>query len=258
MARGIPLTRGGAPAAEGRRGPDGASSLCRAVRTWGVERSSGRAPTAMTRAAAVTLLLASACTPSQGPMMDPFQDCLRCHTGGEARRWTAAGTWFRGAKVTLVDQAGKSITLTGNDAGNFYTAEPLAFPLTVSVNGTQMPAPVTYGGCNVCHHAETVTVGPLMAPGEPCLSCHGPGGMATAKFSAAGTFPPAGQAVDVAGNATTTNAVGNFYLPADTNPIGFAAPQPASVGGRAMPNGAPSGDCNTCHGNGGVGVEGGG
>lgn len=211
----------------------------------------------MTRAAALTLLLASACIPSQGPMMAPFQDCLRCHTGGHARAWTAAGTWSKGAKITVVDQNGKAVTLTGNEVGNFYTAEGLVFPLTVSVDGQQMPNPVTYGGCNVCHHGATVTVGPLMAPGEPCLSCHGPGGMSSVKFSAAGTFPPGGQVVDVAGDGTTTNAVGNFFFSASTAPIDFASPQPASVAGTAMPNGAPSGDCNACHGN-GANLEGGG
>ncbi len=203
----------------------------------------------MTRAAAAALLLASACIPNEGPMMAPFQDCLRCHSSrGDARTWTAAGTWYKGSHITLVDSVGKTVSLTGNDAGNFYTAESLAFPVTAYVNGKMMPAATSYGGCNVCHHAETITVGPLMAPGEPCLSCHGPGGMATQKFSAAGTFPPANQAVDVAGNGTSTNAVGNFFI---TAPINFGSPQPASVGGRAMGGGAPSGDCNACHGNGG-------
>ena len=203
----------------------------------------------MKRAAALTLLLASACAASQGPLMDPFQDCLRCHTGGHAKRWTVAGTWRRGAKVTVVDQNGKSVTMTGNDAGNFYTAEGLAFPLTTSVDGVQMPTPLTYGGCNVCHRAEAVTEGPLMAPGEPCLSCHSAGGMAV-PFSAAGTFAPAGQLVDVAGLTTTTNAVGNFYFYERSSPISFATRQPTSVGGRPMEYGAPSGDCNVCHGNG--------
>ena len=204
----------------------------------------------MMRAVALTLLLASACVPDEGPMMAPFQDCLRCHTGGEARKWTVAGTWRRGASVTVVAQDGKSVTMTGNDAGNFYTAEALTFPLTASVDGVSMEPPLTYGGCNVCHHAETVTVGPLMAPGEPCLSCHRPGGTATTIFSAAGTFAPAGQTVNVAGHTTTTNAVGNFYFLASTTPISFTTRQATSVGGHPMENGAPSGDCNECHGNG--------
>lgn len=205
----------------------------------------------MKRAVFATLLLASACIPEEGPMMAPFQDCLRCHSSrGDARTWSVAGTWARGSSVTVVDQNGRSVTLTGNQAGNFYTAEPLAFPLTAFVNGAKMPDPLTYGGCNVCHHAETVTVGPLMAAGEPCLVCHGAGGMAKAKFSAAGTFRP-NAPVSVAGYTTTTNAAGNFYLPAATNPISWSTTRPASVGGSAMENGAPHGDCNVCHGNGG-------
>jgi hypothetical protein len=209
----------------------------------------------MKRAAVLTLLLATACVPSEGPLMSPFQDCLRCHSGsGDARTWTAAGTWYKGSKVTVVDRNGKSVTLTGNQVGNFYTAEALAFPLTVSVDGAHMPEQLAYGGCNVCHHAETVNVGPLMAAGQPCLACHGPGGMATTKFWAAGTFPPAGQTVTVAGRTTTTNAVGNFYFTytGATPPVSFATRKAASVAGQAMGDGgAPSGDCNTCHGNGG-------
>src|SRR5512141_1551727 len=113
----------------------------------------------MNRAVPLALLVvASACIPNEGPMMAPFQDCLRCHSSrGDARTWTAAGTWSKGATVTVVDQQGKTVSLTGNQAGNFYTAEALVFPLVVSVNGARMPDPITYGGCNVCHHAGTVT-----------------------------------------------------------------------------------------------------
>ncbi len=211
----------------------------------------------MTRAAAVLLLLATACIPGQGPMMDPFQDCLGCHgASGSAKTWTVAGTWAKGATVTVADVNGKTVTLRGNDAGNFYTAERLAFPLGVSVNGRVMPdqanptqpAKVSYGGCNACHRADTITVGPEMAPGSDCLQCHGPGGMATAKFTAAGTFPPAGQPVAVGGATATTNAVGNFWV---SDPIAF--PAPASVGGRSMEGGAPYGGCGACHGVGGSG-----
>jgi hypothetical protein len=210
----------------------------------------------MRRAAALPLLLLSACVSEEGPMMAPFQDCLRCHDGGGARAWTAAGTWRKGAAVVLVDANGKSVALTGNQAGNFYTAESLVGPVHVSVNGSPMPAALTYGGCNVCHHAETITVGPLMAPGEPCLNCHGPGGMAQNKFSAAGTFSPNVRVV-VAGHATTTNAVGNFYFYAVTTPISWSTHQAASVGGSAMEGGAPHGNCNVCHGNGRRGDDGG-
>jgi hypothetical protein len=216
----------------------------------------------MTRAAAVvSFLLASACIPGNGPMMMPFQDCLGCH-GSSAKTWTAAGTWRQGSHVSITDATGKTVSLHGNEAGNFYTAERLAFPLTVSVDGNVMkdsgtgaPIPLGYGGCNACHRAELITVGPEMAPGSDCLSCHSVGGMASAHpFTAAGTFPPQGQTVVVGSQTATTNRVGNFYI---TAPVG-TFPVPASVGGRSMEGGAPYGGCGRCHGNGGSGEGGGG
>jgi hypothetical protein len=198
---------------------------------------------------AAAILLAAACSaPAEGPLMAAGQDCLTCHDGGNARRWTAAGTFAPGAPVTISDSAGKSFTLHGNQVGNFYTAEPLAFPLTVSVGGRTMPDPVTYGGCNSCHGSAStaVSTGPDMLPGEDCMTCHGPGGTATTKFSAAGTFRP-GDTIRVAGYKTTANSVGNFYFYAATSPISFSTPKPASVNGRSMEGGAPEGGCNRCH-----------
>jgi hypothetical protein len=89
-------------------------------------------------------------------------DCLDCHGGGEAQAWTAAGTLGiggsegplpggRGSKIALTDAAGRSITVRANQAGNFYTAERLAFPLQVAVDGQPMSAPVQDGSCNRCH-----------------------------------------------------------------------------------------------------------
>lgn len=234
----------------------------------------------MTKAAGLVAILhaAAACVPSQGPSMRPFEDCMGCHDGGRARAWTVAGTWAKGVHVTVVDVNGKSVTMRGNEVGNFYTAEPLAFPLTVWVDGRLMtsttdhvsPQPLTYGGCNVCHHADTITVGPLMAPGVDCLGCHGPGGMATAKFSAAGTWgSAAGTAVNVGGYATTTNAAGNFIFcasgPCTWNGTSYGRlapiaswPTTAQVGGSAMEGGAPYGGCNRCHGLAGGAGDGGG
>jgi hypothetical protein len=206
----------------------------------------------MSRAAvAVALLLGAACVPSEGPLMEPGQDCLRCHDGGEARRWTVAGTWApRGTQVTIADSAGKSFTLRTNDVGNFYTAESLQFPLTVSVQGTPMPTPATYGGCNRCH-AGGVETGPLMLPGEDCLACHDGNGVT--RFSAAGTWTGPGlsvRLVDAKGTAVdgskeptlVTNAAGNFYT---TAPLVLPL-QSASVGGRTMSQ-PPYSGCNSCH-----------
>jgi hypothetical protein len=209
-------------------------------------------------AAAALLILVNSCVPQEGPMMSPFEDCLSCHSsGGDARTWTAAGTFFKGAKVQIVDQNGKTVSLRGNNAGNFYTAEGLAFPITISVDGVLMAtttAPTTpltssYGGCNACHHSWQVTVGPLMAPGTDCLTCHGPAGMAENKFVAAGTFPPAGRTVQVGScPQKTTNEVGNFYIRASECTIP-SFPVPAAVDGSSMPGGASRGGCNGggCH-----------
>jgi hypothetical protein len=211
-------------------------------------------PRAVAAAALITL---AACVPNEGPSMRPFEDCLECHDGSSARGWSVAGTWSKGAQIVIVDRTGKSVTLHGNDVGNFYTAESLSFPLSVSVDGTPMAKnhgtgaaiSLTYGGCNVCHHAQTVTVGPLMAPGRDCLHCHGPNGMAV-QFSSAGTVTvggafPAGATVRVGGYTTTANQAGNFYFYASTSPLSF--PASASVNGSAMEGGAPRGGCNGCH-----------
>lgn len=227
----------------------------------------------MRNTALVTLLAAaSACVPAHGPMMDPFADCLGCHSStGGAKTWTVAGTWRKGAQVTVTDASGRIVTMRGNDAGNFYTAEPLALPYTVSVDGKTMPdwkdptkstvmqfKDSRLGSCNMCHRAEVVTIGAEMLPGSDCLSCHNPTGVAsTSPFTAAGTFPPpgwpAGTPVRVGGQATTTNAVGNFYV---TGPISF--PATATVAGSSMQGGAPYGGCNVCHANGVAGDSGGG
>jgi hypothetical protein len=104
------------------------------------------------RLVAAAALVLAACIPEEGPMMEPGEDCLECHGGGEAKRWTAAGTWDgEGRQVQIQDANGKRFALRTNQAGNFWTAEPIAFPLRVSVDGRVMPDPVAYGGCNRCH-----------------------------------------------------------------------------------------------------------
>jgi hypothetical protein len=194
----------------------------------------------------VLLSLAACSNPDEGPLMDPGKDCLGCHGGGgEANRWTAAGTWTRGAEVTVVDANGKSVTMRGNKVGNFYTAESLAFPLTAYVDGVVMPKPVVYGGCNMCHEGARVSTGPLMRPGQDCLACH-QGGLAP-RYTVAGTWPAAGASVELrdAQNrlvTLTTNEVGNFYTAE-----ALAFPLTATVDGSLMEDPVPHGDCNRCH-----------
>jgi hypothetical protein len=127
------------------------------------------------RAAAAALLAAACAIPEEGPMMAPGEDCLECHGGGgeesdDARAWTLAGTVYptketadpgagvRGAEIRVLDAGGKSFTLRSNRAGNFYTAEPLALPVAVWVNGDLMPLDTpgyTHLSCNRCHQPGT-------------------------------------------------------------------------------------------------------
>ncbi len=125
--------------------------------------------------AAVAVLLAG-CIPEEGPMMAPGQDCMAsdCHSGGEAKSWSVAGTIAgrMGANVVVTDAKGWSFTLRSNKAGNFYTAEGVAFPLQVTVDGTPMGPPVTDGSCNCCHGGGVGAGGPT----STCVHAAGGGG----------------------------------------------------------------------------------
>lgn len=112
----------------------------------------------------------SACQPKDSPIMDPGEECLSCHEAGaqaDSRRWTIAGTVFsdpkalssdgvQGAQVLVTDNVGRELTLTTNGAGNFYTAEPIVFPVQVSVQKGStriaMDGHPARGTCNSCHN----------------------------------------------------------------------------------------------------------
>jgi hypothetical protein len=99
----------------------------------------------------------------EGPSMKPGSDCLSCHTGGDAPRFTAAGTVFTGpasttgvagATVVLTPQSGAPVTLTTNGVGNFYTSSPLTPPIDVSVTTGTGPTGMSgasSGACGRCH-----------------------------------------------------------------------------------------------------------
>lgn len=116
------------------------------------------------------MLLALGCIPSEGPMMRPGEDCMRCHGSGrqeDAPTWTIAGTLYQaedaapqagidGALVHVIDANGATMTMRTNQAGNFYSADAVAFPLQVVFverNGATryMQRPVESGACNSCH-----------------------------------------------------------------------------------------------------------
>lgn len=110
-------------------------------------------------------LALAACVPDESPLMRPGQNCMSCHTG-EQKPWTVAGTVYgaydadenaglEGAEVLVKDAKGRELTLRSNPAGNFFTAEPLAFPIHVEVqkDGKRfaMGSPPPSGACNSCH-----------------------------------------------------------------------------------------------------------
>ncbi len=136
----------------------------------------------MTRRALLAAALL-ACVPDRGPLMLPGSDCLECHRGGNgaARRWTVAGTIYATrdaaadegvsqASVRITDATGWSFTLRTNGAGNFYTAEPVAFPLRACVErGADvacMGSAAERGSCNHCHGPQGVGLEP---PGHASL-----------------------------------------------------------------------------------------
>ena len=103
------------------------------------------------------------------PQMDPGQDCLTCHSANgpaSSLGFSVAGTVYpaalAGAKgglfdaeVDIIDLNGRQLALRTNGAGNFYSAEAIAFPAAVSVKvGAQwfsMQKQAPTGQCNVCH-----------------------------------------------------------------------------------------------------------
>jgi len=110
-----------------------------------------------TIALAALLLAAAGCIPEEGPMMEPGADCMECHDGSEARRWTLAGTMdATESELLLVDAVGKTFTRHTNRVGNLWTSEPVTFPISVSLNGqsraNHVPAS-SRGSCNLagCH-----------------------------------------------------------------------------------------------------------
>lgn len=106
-----------------------------------------------------------------GPLMRPGWNCnaTGCHFPlGQTKPppWSAGGTVFldrmsdpndgvKGAVVTLTDEEGKEVSLTTNEAGNFYTLEKLVGPLRVSLSydgrTIRMPGTAPAGSCNFCH-----------------------------------------------------------------------------------------------------------
>ena len=117
-------------------------------------------------ATAGALLALAACQPENSPIMRPGEDCLGCHDGARARKWTLGGTVFssatatvdqgvEGVSVTVTDSNNRQLTLSTNGAGNFYTAEGLVPPFLVELGyqgrSVGMIQLQQSGACNACH-----------------------------------------------------------------------------------------------------------
>ncbi|MFH1437335.1 MAG: hypothetical protein ABIJ56_16640 [Pseudomonadota bacterium] len=96
----------------------------------------------------------------------PGDDCAPCHASmsGE-KKWKVSGTLYASAAgeepaagVTIVfrDADGNVFRLITHDNGNFYTSDPVAFPITPRASrcpdNAQMPNPTSAGNCNNCHY----------------------------------------------------------------------------------------------------------
>jgi mono/diheme cytochrome c family protein len=125
--------------------------------------------------------------------MQPGVACISCHksSGGEAPQFTIAGTLYPtahepdqcngangstdGAQVVITDANNKTITLTPNSVGNFYSTAAVALPFTAKVTymGRQrdMVGSQTSGDCNACHtqNGTTTTTNGSPAPGRIIL-----------------------------------------------------------------------------------------
>src|ERR1700677_4571754 len=81
------------------------------------------------------------------PQMKPGQDCLSCHTAdgvASALNFSVGGTVYPAAytgvegglfdaEIDLTDSNNRKLALSSNGAGNFYSAEAVAFPAKVAV-----------------------------------------------------------------------------------------------------------------------------
>jgi hypothetical protein len=133
------------------------------------------------------------------PTMQPGSDCMLCHVaGGDAsdRIWTAAGTIFskptacqsynpydgggcggglEGVQVLLTDANQQQLTLTTNQAGNFYTDQPLATLTSIMIQkGTHrmvMNLEGVGGGGNLTLSSLGVD-GTGAGPQVSCNACH--------------------------------------------------------------------------------------
>jgi len=121
----------------------------------------------------------------KGPEMNPGKACIDCHSRDEGPRFSIAGTVYPtlhepdlcigadgvdGAQVTITGADGRTLTLTPNASGNFYSTATVALPFSAKVvymgRERAMTATQTSGDCNGCHTQDGATGAPgrIMLP----------------------------------------------------------------------------------------------
>ena len=94
----------------------------------------------------------------------PGMACLGCHNGSLGPAFTVGGTLFAdaagstpvsGVNIHLIGADGGETRMLAAQNGNFWTAEPVAFPATAYVSScpdvTPMSIQADLGDCNGCH-----------------------------------------------------------------------------------------------------------
>ena len=123
----------------------------------------------------------------EGPSMTPGQACIACHTARRVRdaAYTLAGTAYPTAHepdrciaalpealtIEVTDAMGRIVRMTPNAAGNFFSSQPVTFPITaraISSRGAyEMTTAVGSGDCNGCHTQAGTTTAPPADPPPP-------------------------------------------------------------------------------------------
>jgi hypothetical protein len=114
-----------------------------------------------------TLPCKNAATPPFDGHHNTGKNCFdNCHNHGFSLAGTlytndTGNTGFSGANITVTDSNNKTIDIVTNLNGNFYTFEPLAFPVLTMASAcpsaVKMNVAVasTGRGCNTCHVGGT-------------------------------------------------------------------------------------------------------
>jgi len=114
----------------------------------------------------------SACINKTTPLTDGHHNvgtnCMTCHNNANPNipQFTVAGTLYdavtggnpvAGATVEITDAAGKILPIISSTNGNFYSEQPLTFPVharaTACPADLHMNAAQVIGACNSCHTA---------------------------------------------------------------------------------------------------------